>query len=45
MLGDSLTVVVATYLKHQGTRGKSEQYAGIGDQHQGASSSRAPRSV
>jgi hypothetical protein len=45
MLGDSLTVVVATYLKHQGARDKSEQYAGIGDQRQGARSSRALRPV
>jgi hypothetical protein len=45
MLGDSLTVVVAAYLRHRGARDKSEQYAGIGDQHHGAGSSRALRSV
>jgi integrase len=31
MLGDSLTVVVAIYLKHQGARDKYDRYAGIGD--------------
>ena len=36
MLGDSLTVVVATYLERQGARDKSEQYARIGDPKQGA---------
>jgi hypothetical protein len=45
MLGDSLRVVVATYLKHQGARDKYEQYAGVGDQHQGAGISRALRTV
>lgn len=45
MLGDTLTVVVATYLKHQGARDKYERYAGIGDTQQGAGSSRGLRSV